>query len=140
MDDTFKIFVHRLKDGHEEKIEERLDPHFLDIKEAELSCDDPINLKGVAQLADDLFILRMTIETQVIMPCAICNQDVHVKIFIPNLYHTESLENIKSGVFDYREVLREAILLEVPYIAECNSGDCPERASMAKYLHNDQKG
>ena len=68
------------------------------------------------------------------MPCALCNRDAQVKILIPDFCHTEALSEIKNGVFDYQETLREEILLAVPYTAECNNGDCPERAGMAKYL------
>jgi uncharacterized metal-binding protein YceD (DUF177 family) len=68
------------------------------------------------------------------MPCLICNQDVQVKISIPNLYYTEEVAHIKGSVFDYQEVIREAILLEIPYTVECNNGDCPERAAMAEYF------
>jgi uncharacterized metal-binding protein YceD (DUF177 family) len=136
VDDTFKIFVHRLKDGHQEKIVESLSADFLDIHEAGVAFKSPVNLKGSAAVTDDMLVLLLTVETEATLPCAICNQDVQVKISIPDLCHTERLADIKGGVFDYREVLREGILLELPYTAECNDGDCPERADLAKYFTN----
>jgi uncharacterized metal-binding protein YceD (DUF177 family) len=134
MDDTFKIFVGRLKVEHEERIEEILSPDFLDIQEAELAFQAPVYLRGIADVADEMFVLRLVIETELIMPCAICNQGTAIKISIPDFYYTEALAEIKGGLFDYRDILREAILLEIPYTAECNSGHCPERAAMAKYF------
>lgn len=134
MDDTFKIFVHRLKDGQKEKIDEKLPPDFLDVDGEGLRFPDPISVKGAAEEADGTLILQLEIATEVIVPCAICNEDVVIKIRIPNFYHTEDLADIKGAVFNYREILREAILLEVPFIAECHEGDCPERGSMAKYF------
>jgi uncharacterized metal-binding protein YceD (DUF177 family) len=134
MQETFKIYVHRLKDGNTEKLFETLSPDFLGVKEPELSFNVPVTIKGEASLADDALVLRLHIETEATMACSICNQDVQVKIVISNLCHTEEVSTIKGAVFDYQEVVREAILLEVPFIAECNSGDCPERATVAKYF------
>jgi uncharacterized metal-binding protein YceD (DUF177 family) len=134
MDDTFKIFVRRLQEGHAERISERLSCDFLDIHEAELAFESPIVVEGIAEVADGTLILRLAVQTEASMPCAVCNRDIQVKISIPDFCHTEALAAIKGGVFDYREVLREEILLALPYTAECNDGDCPERASLAKYF------
>lgn len=134
MDDTFRIFVNRLKEGREERIEETLSPEFLDVHEAELKFQAPVFLKGSATVADEVLVLIFSIETEVNMPCAICNKEVKVKISIPDFCHTERLSEIKGSVFNYQEVLRQGVLLELPYIAECNGGDCPERAFLAQYL------
>ena len=134
MDDTFKIFVKRLRDGHDEAIQEVLDPDFIDIHEADLLFKAPVVLQGNASVADEALVLILSVETEAIMPCAICNRPVPIKISIPHCCHTENLSELKGGIFDYKEVLREQILLEIPYKAECNGGDCPERASLAKYL------
>jgi uncharacterized metal-binding protein YceD (DUF177 family) len=134
MDDTFKIYLHRLRDGHEERIEESLSPGFLDIHEADLAFKSPITLKGSVAVADETLVLTLAIETEAIMPCAICNRNVNVKILIPDFCHTENLADIKGGIFDYKEILREGILLELPYTAECNGGGCSERAALAKYF------
>ncbi len=134
MEETFKIYVRRLKEGQTEKIVENLSPDFMGVSEAELAFKVPVVIEGEASVADDVLVLRLHIETEATMPCSICNQNVQVKISIPDLCHTEEIANIKSSVFDYQEVVREAILLELPFIAECNHGDCPERATMAKYI------
>src|ERR1700722_6212838 len=134
MDDTFKIFVRRLKDGHYETIKESLSPEFLDIHEADLAFESPVICVGTATVADEMLLLQLAIETEATMRCAICNRDVQVKISITDFYVTKRLSEIKSGVFNYQEVLREGILLELPYSAECNGGDCPERVSLAKYF------
>jgi len=140
MDDTFKIFVKRLREGHEEKIHESLAPDFLDIHEAELVFKAPVLIHGSATVADQSLVLLLSVETEAIMPCAVCNREVIVKISIPHLCHTEDLSEIKGGIFDYKETLREQILLELPYRAECNGGDCPERASLAKYFIKKERG
>jgi uncharacterized metal-binding protein YceD (DUF177 family) len=134
MDDTFKIYVYRLIDHHEEKIEESLDPEFLDVHEAELAFKSPVYIKGLAQVADGMLVLNFSIETRAMMPCSICNADVEVNLLITDFCHTELLSQIKNGVFDYKGALREEILLALPYRAECNGGDCPERTILAKYF------
>jgi uncharacterized metal-binding protein YceD (DUF177 family) len=134
MDETFKIFVHRIKVEGDEEIEEILSPEFLDVDGEEIQFHSPVHLMGTAHVADGMLVLCLSVETKLTMLCAICNQPVDVKISIPSFYHTEPIAEIKGGVFDYRETLREAILLEIPYTTECNSGHCPERESMAKYF------
>ena len=133
MDDTFKIFVRRLSDGHQEKIQEILDPEFLGIQETGLAFKLPIELTGVAEMTEEMFVLKLDVETEATLPCSICNEGVQVKISISNFFYTKPFSKIKGAVFDYREPLREAILLAVPHKAECG-GDCPERAFLAQYL------
>lgn len=134
MDDTFKIFVHRLKDGHQENIEEVLSPEFLEIDEPGLAFKIPVQIKGSAATVEETLVLRLFITTEAEIPCAICSSPVPYKLSVPDFCCTESLDNIKNGYFNFKEVLREAILLEVPYAVECKGGNCPERAFLAKYF------
>jgi uncharacterized metal-binding protein YceD (DUF177 family) len=134
VDETFKIYIHRLKDGRTEKIDEILTPEFMEMNDPELAFKVPIEIHGGTNLAEDVLVITLHVETEATMPCAVCNQDVQVKISIPHLCHTVELTEIKGAVFDYQEMLREEILLQLPFTAECNQGDCPERSSMAKYF------
>jgi len=134
MDDTFKIFIDRLQDGEQEVIEEKLNPDFLDIHEADLEFPSPVYLKGEAIMSKGMLILHFSISTEAVLPCSICNKDVKIPIEIKNFYHSEDIANIRSGVFNFTEILRETILLEIPYTTECHGGSCPERQDMAKYF------
>ncbi|MBA2726669.1 MAG: hypothetical protein H0U49_00650 [Parachlamydiaceae bacterium] len=134
MDDSFKIFIEQLRDGRTEEIEESHSPDFLDINEDELKFKRDVLFEGQAYLADDNLLIHLKIETFATVPCSICNNPVEVKIEIPNFYHMEPVAEIKTGTFDFAEVLREAILLEVPRFAECGNGQCPEREKIAKFL------
>ncbi|MCC5831819.1 MAG: hypothetical protein JJU12_02105 [Chlamydiales bacterium] len=134
MGDEFKIFVHRLKDGQKERIEETLSPVFMDIHEKDLAFNVPVKIHGEAECADQALVLRLHIETEAAMPCAICNENVRVKLEIPDFCHTEEFEDIKGDVFDFKDILREAILLELPSRAECGNGKCPEREALAKFF------
>lgn len=134
MEDEFKVYVEQLRDGHDKHIDERLSPDFLEINEPDLIFKEPIELKGKAYLAEQELILNWDIRTVALVPCSICNDPVSIEIEISNFYYSEPLEEIKTGIYNFKELLRETILLEVTSFAECNGGKCPNRQEMAKYL------
>jgi uncharacterized metal-binding protein YceD (DUF177 family) len=136
-DDQFRIFVEQLRLGHTEEIDEILSPDFLEVKEKELVFGKPITVRGQVYLADNTLILHFDIGTTAVMPCAVCNQPVDVEIAIKGFYHAVPLVDIKGAVYNFREILREAILLEVPLLAECHQGKCPQRKSLEKYFKKD---
>lgn len=133
MDDAFKIYVEQLRDGHEEKIHETFDPGFLDINEPDLRFDQPVELEGVAYLAEHELVLHWDIKAEAVVSCSICNEPVKVPLHIQNFYYSEPLAEIKSGVYNFKDLLRETILLEVPSFAECE-GSCPRRKEYHKYF------
>ncbi|MBA3722077.1 MAG: hypothetical protein H0W88_06730 [Parachlamydiaceae bacterium] len=134
MDDVFKIFIEQLRDGHERIISEKLSPEFLDVHEKELTFEKDVEVEGVAYLAEDELIINWSIHAEPMLPCSICNEKVPVDINLHNLYHSEPVANIKTGVFHFKDLLRETILLEVPPFAECNQGNCPKREEVKKYM------
>lgn len=133
MIDAFKIYVDQLKSGKEELLHQEISPDFLDVSEADLAFNDPIKLDGTVYLADEELVLNFNINTNATISCAICNKPVKVEIDIENFYHVEPLEDIKTGVYDFRNLLRETILLETPQFAECDE-NCPEREKIRKYF------
>ena len=133
MEDAFKIYVEQLRDGHVEKLNESYEPAFLEIDEKDVSFMDPVLVKGEAYLAEDELILHLSIETKVILPCIVCNDRVKVPVLIQNAIQAVPLSEIKGGVLNMKELLREVILLDTPAFAECE-GKCPRRKEIAKYL------
>ncbi|MCE2983815.1 MAG: hypothetical protein LW832_09650 [Parachlamydia sp.] len=134
MEDEFKIFVDQLHDGHEKLIQETYPPSFLNIHEKDLDFKKNIELDGVAYTAEKELILNWNIAAEALVACAICNEKVPVDIQLKNVYHTVPLEEIKGAVYNFKELLRETILIEVPAFAECNEGNCPRRQEVVKYL------
>lgn len=134
MDDIFKIYIEQLRDGREEKLNEKLDPAFIDIQEADLRFDRPVELQGVAYMADDELVLHWDIRTEAVLPCTMCNEPVRVPIQINNFYYCEPASDIKTGIYNFKNLLRETILLELPGFAECHEGQCPKRKELKKYL------
>lgn len=133
MDDVFKIYIEQLREGREEKIHEKLPPDFLEIEEKGLVFNQLVELEGVAYLADRELILHWEIKTEAVLLCSICNDPVRVPLHIMNFYYSEPLAEIKSGVYNFKNLLRETILLEVPAFAECE-GNCPKRKQFERYL------
>lgn len=138
-DDFFKIFVHHLAEGQQQKIDEDLPPAFLEMDEPGLTFKKPVAVRGWAEVSDRMLILQLSVQTEVLMPCAICNEDVSIKIDIPGFYHTEKLSSIRTGYFSFKELLREEIILMIPKKVECRLEGCPEREAMAHYLSNKKK-
>lgn len=136
MNDAFKIYVDQLRHGHTEHLEEEFPSHVMDVEEKELKFFQPIKIEGEAYLAEDELILHLNIETSAQILCSICNEPVEVPISLQGIYHTVPLEECKSGIFLYQDVIREAILVETPRFAECK-GSCPKRKEFKKYLRKE---
>lgn len=141
MDDRqFNIYLEQLHNGNKTSIDITSAPHFLGINEEELHFDELVVIKGEAYLAGEALIISCHLSTVGKMPCAICNEPVSVEIEVPQFYFAEELSNIRGGIYNFKEAIREAILLEVPLFIECN-GKCPRRKDIEKYLRSadDQK-
>lgn len=134
MDDAFKIYVEQLREGHEEIIREIFDPSFMDVRESDLSFHQPVELEGEAYLADRELVLHWDVKTVALMTCSVCNDPVKVPLHVQNFYHSESLAEIKTGIYSFKDLLRETLLLEVPSFVECCEGQCPKRQEYSKYL------
>jgi len=133
MNPSCLVWIDRLKLGSVQKIAETLSPAFLQIQEEQLRFESPVLVQGEAYLSQEQLILRLKASTQAKMPCAICNQMVEIALAVGHFYHTQPTSEIPSGIFDFREPLREALLLEVPQYIECKTS-CPERSTISPYL------
>lgn len=141
MDNTpFNIYVEQLRHGNQIAINESVSPDFLDVKEKDLSFTGKVKVQGETYLAVDTVVIHLKLTAHCIIPCAICNESVPVEIYIDNFYHAQPLAEIKGGIYNFRDDIREAILLEVPPFTECNSGKCLKRKEIEKYLATPEKG
>ncbi len=140
IDPYLKIYVEQLRGGKNWPLHLDLEPDFLDICEKELTFVDPIRLDGQAYLAHEELVVQVSIKTKAQVPCRICNEPFKVNIVVDKLMHLEPIAGLKRGFFDISGILREAILLEVPSIAECHSGHCPARRDVERYLSKPSQG
>lgn len=139
MSSLFQIWVDRLKNGQSQLINESFAPDFLDVREEELQLNSPVLVVGEAYLTESELILRFTASTKIMMPCAICNRMTELDLSVKDCYHAQPIEEIPSGIFDYKELLRESLLIELPQYVECNQGKCPERKVIAPYMRTEKK-
>jgi len=133
MSDAFILYVDRLKGGTVQKIGLHLSPDFFDVHEPDLLFQDPVEVRGEAYLAEEELVIHLNASTLARMPCSICNQMLPFSLVIQNFYHAVPLSEVKTGLFDLRQPLREALLIELPKTVECPGG-CKERDSIAPYL------
>ncbi len=133
------IWIDRLKNGQTQKINESLNPSFLKIEEDDLKFTSPVPVQGEAYLSNEELIIRLKASTQAMMPCIICNKLITIDLVLDGFYHVQPTNEIPGAIFDYQELLREALLLELPRYVECNQGKCPDRPSIAPYLHSNKQ-
>lgn len=136
MDELFKIYVDQLKGGTTEQISATFPADFIGQKDDELAFDRDVVVNGEAYLADQELVLHFDAKTSIEIPCAICNEPVRLPIELNNFYHAEELENIKTGIYCFDEVLRDALMLEAPHFVECNNGKCPARKEYDRFFHS----
>jgi len=136
-DERFNIFVEPLRLGKTIALDETFPPDFLEISERDLSFNKQVNINGEVYFAGEELILHLNLQAHCIIPCSICNEPVSVTIEVKEFYYAEPLKDIPSGIFNYKEVVREAILLETPAFVECR-GHCPKRKQIEKYLKTHQ--
>jgi len=132
MEPDLKVYLDRLQGGKTENIKLALSSTFIDVDEQDLKFKSPVTIKGKAYLANEHLVIHLEVETQSLIPCAVCNKLTCITIRVPEFYHTEELSEIKGKIYQYADPLREAILLEVPSFGECQ-GRCPERKELEKY-------
>lgn len=131
------IYIDRLRGGKTLEIDQTLDGSCLGVDEVQLKFEKQLHLKGSAYLSGDHLVIRFDVETEARMPCSICNEMTSVPISVKKGYHTVPIEEIKGRDFKPDEVIRDAILLEVPMLAECQ-GRCPERETLKPFLEKEE--
>ena len=133
-----KVHTGRMKEGKAEVFSGDIQANSLLPNESDLLFPESLHLSGEAYLAGDHLIIKLEAKTSAELPCAVCNTPSKVPITLHDFYHAEPLEEISSGVFDFSDLLREDLLLELPQFTECK-GSCPERENIVKYLKDGVK-
>lgn len=139
MKNTLLIYIDRLEEGKEHIIEDSLDPSFMELNEKELQFKKNIIFNAKAYVANDYLVIQGKVKAYPILPCLVCNEPTESPIEIDHFYHTEKLSDIKGARFDYLELLRELILINIPHFIECSKGNCPERKNISQFLKKQEK-
>jgi uncharacterized metal-binding protein YceD (DUF177 family) len=123
------IYVDRLKDGSVEKFKGTISTDFLG---TDPLFGSELSVSGEAYVTGEHLILKLQASTEAKLPCSICNGLTCVPLKLTDFYHAEPISEIPS-VFDFSELLRQDLLLQLPLFAECE-GNCPEREEIKKFL------
>lgn len=127
-----KIYTERLKEGQKETFSGSISCLSMP-EEKDLSFKKEIELSGEAYVAGDHLIIKLDAKAIAFMPCCVCNNPVTVQVNLCDFYHAEPLEEIKSSIFDFSELVRTDLLLQLPQFAECQ-GSCSERKNLKQFL------
>jgi hypothetical protein len=131
---SLKIYVDCLKHQDEVILDEEISCDVLNIVEKDLQMNAPVHLKGKAYLSENYLIINFSAHTSFKMCCSICNKLTQNTLSIENVYTTIDLNDIKHGIYDFTDDLRDAIILKIPQFQECNNGNCSERKNIEKYF------
>ncbi len=131
----FTIYIDRLKSGEELYIEERASSELLGIEnDPEIQPRSEIVFTGKAYLVEEYMIIEGRISTSCTMACSMCNELFELPIVIEEWRYEESIEKFRAAIFSYAGPIREAILIEVPYLGRCGGKSCRNAEEMAIYL------
>ena len=138
MKEHLNIYVERLRDGDTEEISETIAPGFMECQEKDMAFDKPVTLSGEAYVTDDWLIVSLNIQTEAKLTCALCNQPFTFAVDIKRMMHEEPFENIKGKTYDLLPLIRESILLEIPFYPQCGITKCLHRDEVEPYLKNEE--
>ncbi len=134
METPLKIFTKQFRDGKRQTLDYVLPADFLDIREEGISFHSPLHLKGGVYATDDHLILQLSAETEVEMPCSVCNEKTFVPLKTEEIFHTIPFDEMESTTFDFTDLVREEIIILIPQFVECNQGKCPSRTDISKFI------
>jgi uncharacterized metal-binding protein YceD (DUF177 family) len=133
--DLFKLYIDQLRQGKTAEIDEVVTPEAVELPvDEDLAFTQPIALRVQAYVADQELIIHLSADTKATLPCVICNELQDVDVSLDDLYFAEPLDEIKGAVYDFKPLLRDSLLLEVPHFIECSGGNCEGRAELEKYF------
>ena len=139
MKKQFPIYIDRLREGRVEHISQEISPELLDISDDEIDCVKPVLVKGEAYLAEDFLLVSVSLVAEVILHCSVCNEPFAFTIELPKIDQEVPLDEIHDAVFDLLPLLREVLLVEIPFYPQCGGQECKNRKDIEKYFSKGQK-
>ena len=90
--------------------------------------------KGAAYWAEQALIIQLEVATAVQLVCTVCEEKYSHPMQLKQVMIPVPSEEVKGGIYNFAEALREEIVLELPQYGECSGGKCPHRQEVASYL------
>lgn len=130
------IPVDRCLAGEQISIDEQVDPLFLELSEKdEVVPVSSVRVCGKAYRAQEWLVVNANVFVQIRLPCSTCNEDVVLSLE-PSLVHQEPIERIDGSFWDMSVVVRELILLEVPFFVHCGGTSCMNYNELKRYFRD----
>ncbi|WP_213318120.1 hypothetical protein [Chlamydiifrater volucris] len=139
--DDLKIYVYRLKNiGDREALQYTVAPGVFSEKGLEKVFSCPIQVSGhVERVDEEQLVLSLSIQTEVGASCPFCDKAFSRTVAIDSICHLIEKDQLRDGVFDCSDLIRQEILLESEGLYECESGGCPDKAGIENFLQKKEK-
>jgi len=126
--------------GNEIVLDERVDSSLLQLSDHdELTAISEVLVCGKVYRADNWILVDARVSVSFSLPCAVCNEPFEYTVNLPKWVHEEVVRELSGGSWDIREPLREAILLEIPFFAQCGEGGCSNFDSVRKFIRSEEE-
>lgn len=140
MSDLLKIYIDRLRNGQTERFEGQAAPAILELEDPEVQALCPIDFSVKAYLSYNELIVDLMVKTYVTIPCALCNEKESICIEVRHHQEVIPISEIKGQIYDITQLLREAVILNLPSFIRCGKDHCKNLQTIEKYLSNKEKG
>ncbi|WP_213357477.1 hypothetical protein [Chlamydiifrater phoenicopteri] len=139
--DDLKIYVYRLKNiGDRETLQYTVAPETFAEKGLEQVFSCPVQVSGhVERVDDEQLILSLSLQTEVGVSCPFCDKAFLRPVAIESICHLIEREQLRDGVFDCSDLIRQEILLESEGLYECEPEGCPSKAGVESYLQRKEE-
>ncbi|MCH9617487.1 MAG: hypothetical protein SP4CHLAM5_05150 [Chlamydiia bacterium] len=131
--DELELYIDRLRAGEYKDYSFISPPDFMDASDKEALFKKDIEVEISATIGGDHLIFDISIQTDGINYCKICNDPISHALSIKEKHTIIPLSEMKCGIFSLKPYVRELIFLNIPRYSECG-GQCPERNVIDKYL------
>ncbi|EPP34733.1 hypothetical protein CP10139811_0523 [Chlamydia ibidis] len=136
--DDLKLYLYRLKlPGETEAIDYSISPDLIREDGEQELFSSPISVCGNLERIDsEQWILSLDISTELGLRCSICNIGFLFPVVVRGICRLIHFDEVKSGIFDCRHLIRQELLLESDCFQECDKDGCPERKNIVQYLQD----
>ena len=105
----------------------------------EVQPQGEITAQGTCSLVDDYAVVRLDIRASFSVPCALCNERFDHHVVITSWTHQERVDQLRQMKWDLSDVIREEIVISLPFFPLCGGKECLHVEEIRKYLHTPQQ-
>lgn len=134
--DGFKFYVYRLKlPGEKEIASFSLEPEKFRDKGEEEIFPSVVKVEGSLERIDyEHWMLILNMSTHMGARCCVCDKKFLRFVELFDIHHPLHRDDVKSGIFDCRELIRQEFLLESDCFWECAETGCSEKEEVVRFL------